>query len=1614
MRSSSSRPFPKSRLKLRQLLGLVESPDDSNDPSRGRLLLETLEARQMLAGDVELLFTAGEEDATVPAETGGELTSSRAAEGELAPDLVQFAKDLAASGTVFYGAHWCPACTQQKELFEDGKDNLPFVEVTRPDRTLNETGVAEQITEFPTWVFPDDSRLVGVQSLETLSTRSGVAIPQSEQPTFEPIGETTVQIGSPFHVPVDAYDPDGGPLTVTVSVDNPALVQASVLNGNRSIRIDMQGYGDMVFELFEDRAPRPSGRVADLADADFYDGIIFHRVTEDFVIQAGDPTGTGTSGSTLGNFDDQFHPDLQHNRSGVLSFAKSSDDTNNSQFFITEVPTRFLDGNHSIFGQLVEGEDVREAISFTSTPESRGVGTSQRPDIDVVIDTIDVFEDTENSVVLLKALGTGSTNVTVTVTDQDGNTHEETFLVNAVQDTANTQPFLNDIPDPPTSPRNTPATLQLSSIDVEGDAVTYFAQSLSDPGNGSVTVDSVTGLVTVTPAANFEGTINVQVGVEPGPGVVGNSSSDFDSQTVPFTFSGGILVTPSSVDLETGSDTGSSNVDNVTNAGSLTFTVDGVTDGATVELVEVGSGTVIDSGTVSGSSINITTNNIAALGDGSYEIAARQRQGSTISVLSPSITVVYDTTAPDTVVASAATQANVDRAFQTDLISGEEGSGLIYDLSSAPTGATINAATGVVDWTPDSSQVGTNTFTLELTDAAGNVRSESFNVEVADVPLVGIKLELTDLQGTVIDAVDVGQQFLMRFIGVDLRQFSFDRDGVFAAFADILFDSSLIRPVPGSAIDYADRFPAVNKGTFSDGLIDELGAASDRTIASELEESLIATVRFEALATGSVNIRSEPADESDSEVLLYGIDDLITSNQVEFGSVSLAIGQSFIPGDDVFTVLEDSGTTTLDVLANDAVVAGSGATLSVVSVDPPPSGANVVVENGQVRFTPNPDFNGEVQFTYRVSDTNGVQEDASVTVTVTPVNDPPTGVADTFNVDQNSSNNTLAVLANDSDIDGGQTLTVTDTSDSTEGVAVTISGDGQSVVYTPPADFTGTDTFTYTVSDGTAETTVSVNVTVAPADNPPTAVDDTFPIDEDDAETEYDVLSNDLRDVDDQTFIINSVGVPSQGGSARVSTDGTQFFYAPAANFNGTETVTYTIRDTGGGLSVGTATFTVAAINDPPPVVDTTVETNRGNGEVLALDLTGLPDNVDEGETLTFTNLGTPTAGGSVRIDATTQSIFYTPPSTDFTGNETFTYSVEDGTGLTASGTITVNVSDFTERDIIVNFNSQSTPRINGIRLMGTDALGNSVEVPLTYEDDSAHFDNVLPGEYTVEIPAVPFLQKASSVTSIPVSSAPEDGDMMVDADLGRLRPEFISIQDFLGSAPVKSILVAVAPGQEEVFASPSSSADTIVDPVVALSEAGDSVTIRGKDDSGTDVEATIPTSDSRVQVRGELDGLRLIRVSVEEDDVSFEASPEPSGAEGEFVEGVTQDPPTPSAVNAEPLADEPVLVGQRQPEGESVAAQGVTVADLFVPTVGPPTRTDATVLPLASGDVWVGQSLLENETNDKIVSTETTDSAFAEVSDSLSLVSPSEEEVQSTSSLDEEAIDSVLASEME
>jgi peptidyl-prolyl cis-trans isomerase B (cyclophilin B) len=119
--------------------------------------------------------------------------------------------------------------------------------------------------------------------------------------------------------------------------------------------------GTIKLDLYDDKAPKTVENFETLAKKGFYDGLKFHRVIPDFMIQTGCPNGTGTGGPGY-KFKDEFHKDLKHDGPGVLSMANAGPNTNGSQFFITHVATPWLDGKHSVFGRVTEGQDVVDSI----------------------------------------------------------------------------------------------------------------------------------------------------------------------------------------------------------------------------------------------------------------------------------------------------------------------------------------------------------------------------------------------------------------------------------------------------------------------------------------------------------------------------------------------------------------------------------------------------------------------------------------------------------------------------------------------------------------------------------------------------------------------------------------------------------------------------------------------------------------------------------------------------------------------------------------------------------------------------------------------------------------------------------------------------------------------------------------------------------------------------------------------------------------------------------------------------------------------------------------------------------------------------------------------------
>jgi cyclophilin family peptidyl-prolyl cis-trans isomerase len=143
--------------------------------------------------------------------------------------------------------------------------------------------------------------------------------------------------------------------------------------------------GAIKVRLYDDKAPKTVQNFRDLAKKGFYDGLVFHRVIKDFMIQTGCPNGTGTGGPGY-KFADEFHRELRHSKPGILSMANAGPNTNGSQFFITTVPTPWLDNRHSVFGEVIEGMEVVTAI------ESAPTGANDRPREEIKMKTVTVEE----------------------------------------------------------------------------------------------------------------------------------------------------------------------------------------------------------------------------------------------------------------------------------------------------------------------------------------------------------------------------------------------------------------------------------------------------------------------------------------------------------------------------------------------------------------------------------------------------------------------------------------------------------------------------------------------------------------------------------------------------------------------------------------------------------------------------------------------------------------------------------------------------------------------------------------------------------------------------------------------------------------------------------------------------------------------------------------------------------------------------------------------------------------------------------------------------------------------------------------------------------------------
>ncbi len=169
-------------------------------------------------------------------------------------------------------------------------------------------------------------------------------------------------------------------------INKPEKDVMSEVEDSMLVAVMKTNMGTVEIELFEKQTPKTVENFSGLAKKGYYNGVIFHRVIPNFMIQGGDPTGTGRGGESLWDkkFSDEFVSELKHSEPGVLSMANAGPNTNGSQFFITVIPTPWLDGKHTIFGKVINGMDVVYAISKVQT------GAMDKPVKDVIIEEVNL------------------------------------------------------------------------------------------------------------------------------------------------------------------------------------------------------------------------------------------------------------------------------------------------------------------------------------------------------------------------------------------------------------------------------------------------------------------------------------------------------------------------------------------------------------------------------------------------------------------------------------------------------------------------------------------------------------------------------------------------------------------------------------------------------------------------------------------------------------------------------------------------------------------------------------------------------------------------------------------------------------------------------------------------------------------------------------------------------------------------------------------------------------------------------------------------------------------------------------------------------------------------
>ena len=371
-------------------------------------------------------------------------------------------------------------------------------------------------------------------SVESLEDRTLLAAPVID-PLSVPLN---LPVGKSLVVPVSGSSASGGAISYSVSTNDPHIVVVPH-TGDTFLKISVAGFGDMEFELFNDLTPNTASIFSGLVQNEFYNGLSFYRVVNNFVIQG----GLGSTGNPGFTFNDEYNPSLLYTGTGQLAMANAGPNTNGSEFFITVGPQRGLDFDKTIFGQMVRGFNVLQAIDSVPT-------NGQTPINPPVITSAQIIQDPTAQLFTLTSDDTSPTpfTLTVTATAADGSQTTQTTSGNVVTDTTNDPPILGSGGAQPVSDQVSPTgsdiTIHLTRTDLDSSTSDYEAVLVNSSDSSKVTVTKAavnpdgSDDVTVHPLNGFTGSVLLKVGVkELNATARGNDTINlFDERTIRVAF----------------------------------------------------------------------------------------------------------------------------------------------------------------------------------------------------------------------------------------------------------------------------------------------------------------------------------------------------------------------------------------------------------------------------------------------------------------------------------------------------------------------------------------------------------------------------------------------------------------------------------------------------------------------------------------------------------------------------------------------------------------------------------------------------------------------------------------------------------------------------------------------------------------------------------------------------------------------------------------------------------------------------------------------------------------------------------------------------------------------